>query len=327
MEGYYLSPKSDFVFKKIFGDPNNVDILADFLKATLDIPAEEYERIDISDTHLNKREFEDKTGILNLKITTKSGTIIDVEIQKASLADMDKRVIFYLSRLITDQLGDGDPYEKIKRSIIILIADYDFIKDSNKYHNVWRLRDKTGKDFSDLVEINTIELTKVPKEKDGNLLWSWLKFFNSKSQEEFKDISTESQKIAKAVNVLGIISQDKDARTIYRADQKKQMDDQAKIKWALEEGVRQGLKQGKIDGKLEGLKEGEIKGKLEGLKEGKLEGLKEGEIKGKIKTKIEDVRKVIENYNVDIEKAMKDFDLDMRYKDQVLNRLSDMDSN
>ena len=32
----YLLPTSDYVFKKIFGDPNNLyDILADFLKAVI----------------------------------------------------------------------------------------------------------------------------------------------------------------------------------------------------------------------------------------------------------------------------------------------------
>jgi hypothetical protein len=36
-----LSPKNDFVFKLIFGDQRNTDILADFLKAALKLPAEE----------------------------------------------------------------------------------------------------------------------------------------------------------------------------------------------------------------------------------------------------------------------------------------------
>lgn len=33
-----LLPKSDFIFKLIFGDERNADILQSFLKAALDIP-------------------------------------------------------------------------------------------------------------------------------------------------------------------------------------------------------------------------------------------------------------------------------------------------
>ena len=35
-----LSPTNDFVFKKVFGE--NMTALEDFLKAVLDLPAEEY---------------------------------------------------------------------------------------------------------------------------------------------------------------------------------------------------------------------------------------------------------------------------------------------
>ena len=37
-----LPIKSDFVFKIIFGDQRNVDILADFLKFVIDIPDDKH---------------------------------------------------------------------------------------------------------------------------------------------------------------------------------------------------------------------------------------------------------------------------------------------
>ena len=40
-----LPVKSDFVFKLIFGDQRNVDILTAFLKSVLDIPDAEYDRL------------------------------------------------------------------------------------------------------------------------------------------------------------------------------------------------------------------------------------------------------------------------------------------
>ena len=48
-----LPVKSDFVFKLIFGDQRNTDILAAFLKSVLDIPDAEYDRLTIVDQYAN----------------------------------------------------------------------------------------------------------------------------------------------------------------------------------------------------------------------------------------------------------------------------------
>ena len=317
----YFSPKSDFVFKQIFGDPNNTDILADFLKAILDIPADDYEKIDLVDTHLNKKYFADKIGILDLKITTKSGHIIDVEIQKSNLADIDKRIAFYLSRLIVDQIGDSDPYTKIKRSIVIFIADYELIKNSHEYHKVWRLRDENGRDFSNVMELNTIELPKLPEKNDHNDLWAWLKFLNSKSQEDFKSVSNENEKIAKAVNTLRNISMSDEARTAYRAEQKSKMDSMAREKYMLEEGMKKGIKKGKKEGIKEGIIKGKEEGMKEGIKEGMVKGKEEGLKEGEIKKAIEDVINLISATKMSIEEAMKILKVDFCFKEQIENEL------
>ena len=49
-----LPVTSDFIFKLIFGDQRNADVLTEFLKAVLDIPDSEYDRIAIVDPHVKK---------------------------------------------------------------------------------------------------------------------------------------------------------------------------------------------------------------------------------------------------------------------------------
>ena len=63
---------SDFIFKLIFGDQRNVDILAEFLKSVLDIPDNEYDRITVVDPHVKKESPNDKYGILDVKVHTKA---------------------------------------------------------------------------------------------------------------------------------------------------------------------------------------------------------------------------------------------------------------
>lgn len=141
MSGKILSPKNDFVFKMIFGDHRNTDILTAFLQAVLDLPAEEYARLEIVDPHL-KREFEaDKLGILDVKVHTKTGKVINIEIQVSNIPEMRERIVYYTSKMITEQIGYGHQYLEIKPVISIVITDYTLVPENDDYHNKYRLYD------------------------------------------------------------------------------------------------------------------------------------------------------------------------------------------
>ena len=89
-----LPVTNDFIFKLIFGDQRNVDILAAFLKVVLDIPDAEYDRLVIVDPYIKKESEDDKYGILDVKIHTVSGNIIHVEIQNRVLPNLKARTIY-----------------------------------------------------------------------------------------------------------------------------------------------------------------------------------------------------------------------------------------
>ncbi|MDR1482710.1 MAG: Rpn family recombination-promoting nuclease/putative transposase, partial [Synergistaceae bacterium] len=55
-----LPLKSDLIFKLVFGDNRYIAIIRAFLIAVLDIPAEEYESLEIIDTHLERDSPGDK---------------------------------------------------------------------------------------------------------------------------------------------------------------------------------------------------------------------------------------------------------------------------
>ena len=65
-----LSPKSDLIFKLIFGDQHNADILAAFLRAVLDIGR--IRTATIVDPHLKQDIGSDKLGILDVKVHTRT---------------------------------------------------------------------------------------------------------------------------------------------------------------------------------------------------------------------------------------------------------------
>jgi len=80
-DGFIMSPKNDFVFKLIFGDEKNKDILIHFLNSILKTPQSELEDIELINTELLREFAEDRKGILDVRARTKSGEQIDIEIQ------------------------------------------------------------------------------------------------------------------------------------------------------------------------------------------------------------------------------------------------------
>ena len=121
-----LSPRSDVIFKLFFADERNIELLTAFLQSVLDIPADDYDELSITDPHLLREYPDDKLGIIDVKLKTKTGKVINIEIQVAPLPQMRERIVFYDAKLITEQIGGGEDYDRIKRVISVIITDYPF---------------------------------------------------------------------------------------------------------------------------------------------------------------------------------------------------------
>ena len=103
-----LSPTNDFVFKKVFGE--NLIVLEDFLKAVLDLPATEYKSLTVADSMLDRDFLDDKLGVLDVKVNTSSGKVIDVEVQVKPQRFIWQRMLFYTSKMVVEQMKSGYLY-------------------------------------------------------------------------------------------------------------------------------------------------------------------------------------------------------------------------
>jgi predicted transposase/invertase (TIGR01784 family) len=246
-----LPPKNDVVFKLLFGDKRNEDLLADFLKSVIRLPEDDYDEITIVDPHLIRKHPDKKLGILDLKIKTKSGKIVHVEILLWDLPQMRERIVFYDAAMIMDQIDAGEEYDLIKRVITILITDYVLIPENPRYHNRFTLSDlEAALEFTDLIEIHTLELPKLPETAD-NYLWHWLRFLRAQSKEDLDMVAQASPKLNKTVVKLLELSEDEEVRMIYEAEVKAQRDERARIRGAREEGKAEGKAEGKNEKALE----------------------------------------------------------------------------
>jgi predicted transposase/invertase (TIGR01784 family) len=168
---------NDFVFKMVFGDEHNTDILADFLKAVLPLPEEEFASLKIGNTFLNRDAETHKMSILDVKVQTASGKRIDVEIQVARTRGVRKRIVYYSARMLRDQMRKGDKYEDLQQVVCILITGFELLPEEKDYFSEISLcHIKSGKEFTDVLKYIILELPKLPKTDDARQVWDWSNF-------------------------------------------------------------------------------------------------------------------------------------------------------
>jgi predicted transposase/invertase (TIGR01784 family) len=249
-----LSPKNDFVFKKVFAE--HTPVLADFLKAVLDLPADEYQGLEILDPNLRPENIGDKHCILDIRLHTKSRNVIDIEIQIKYQEFIWKRIQYYSARMLVEQAKSGDGYEILPHVISILITDFVLVKENDEFHNRFRLYDERTKTrFPDSLEINLLEIQKV-REDDKSELSNWMRFFAAKTEEDFMAVSQTNPAIAEAWGVIKYLSADESARMIAEAREKGRKDMEAYRETGRREGLREGLREGEQKGRTEGRTEG-----------------------------------------------------------------------
>lgn len=109
-EEFFMKPKNDYVFKRIFGDERNSDILISFLEAVLKI---HIKKVDILNNELPKINIEDKKSILDIRATINDNTQIDVEIQVARIRYMPERSLYYWAKMYCEQLSTSEKYTNL----------------------------------------------------------------------------------------------------------------------------------------------------------------------------------------------------------------------
>lgn len=272
-----LPVKSDVIFRLFFGDERNRDSLVGFLKSVLCLPEDDYDVIEIVDPHLLPEFSSDKLGIIDIKLYTKSRNVIHIEIQLSVSAHMRRRILYYAAKLITEQIARGDDYDVIHKVISIVVLDENFFRADARYHHRFKLYDgEADLELTDLLEVNTLELQKLPEGTDGTQLYDWASFIAAESEEELTMLAERNPEVGKAVVKLRELSADERVRDTYFRQEMLRRDIADQKKTAHSKGREEGLREGRKEGVREGRKEGMREGLDKGLREGLDKGLREG---------------------------------------------------
>ncbi|MCC8120107.1 MAG: Rpn family recombination-promoting nuclease/putative transposase [Bacteroidales bacterium] len=122
----------DWAMKRLLRDKANFEILEGLISALLNT---KMKIIEVLESESNRENINDKYNIVDVKAKNDKGEIVVVEVQNLFQMDFLKRILYGVSKAITEQLSLRDEYRKIHKVYSISIAYFDLGKGSDYlYH-------------------------------------------------------------------------------------------------------------------------------------------------------------------------------------------------
>ena len=112
---------------------------------------------------------------------------VNVEMQVAAYEYWAERTLFYLSKMFTEQIHEGEGYDVLEKCIHIGILDFEIFEDTDAFYSRFHLwEDSRHIKYSDKLELHVLELPKLAKHQYPETeLLSWMQFINAETEEEF----------------------------------------------------------------------------------------------------------------------------------------------
>ena len=230
-----LDVRNDLVFKVIFGEESNEDLLLLLLNAILQ---EEVEKITFIDTYVGADFVDEKYSVMDIRVRTSKKVEINIEMQLEHHDGFENRMLLYWARLYTKQLKSGQAYTQLKKAVQISIVDFESLQNEH-YHSTFQLEEKEKRiKFTDHLEIHVLELPKV-ESADRDTLTNWMLFISGDDHTK-EELAMSDMGIEKAYNELQRISEDEVMRERAIAREKYLSDQATRRELAMEKGKAEG---------------------------------------------------------------------------------------
>ncbi|MFJ7935284.1 Rpn family recombination-promoting nuclease/putative transposase [Sporosarcina sp. NPDC096371] len=233
-----LDVRNDLVFKAIFGEERNEDLLLLLLNAIL---KEDVVKITFLDTHMGADFVDEKYSVMDIRVRTAKNAEINIEMQLEHHDGFENRMLLYWARLYAKQLKSGQAYTQLRKAIQISIVDFKFLQNEH-YHSTFQLEEQEKRiKFTDHLEIHVLELPKVRLNsslEDKNALKKWMLFISGDDHTK-EELAMSDLGIGRAYNELQRISEDEVMQERVIAREKYLSDQATRRELAKEEGKKE----------------------------------------------------------------------------------------
>ncbi len=290
----------DWAAKNLLRDKADFVVLEGLITVLLN---EEIKIEEILESEANQEYVADKFNRVDIKAKNSKGEIIIVEVQQSTEYAFLKRILYSVSKNITEHIAMGDNYEEVKKVYSINILYFDFgVGADYLYHGRTTF---TGVHTHDKLQLSAKQqkalTVKTPEEifpeyyivrvnefvkEAATPLEEWLDYLKN---GRIKD-DTAAPGLQEARAKLQYMMMTKEERVLYE----RHIDHLRSARGAIKDSRLEGMWEGEAKGHAEGLEEGLAKGRAEGEAKGKAEGLAEGLAEGEAKAKLAMAKSLLE---------------------------------
>lgn len=216
---------NDYMFRAVMQKNNRA--LTGLLYALLDLPEGSITSVVVLNPIVLGESIDDKTCILDLKVSLNNHKIINIEMQVSDKGNWPERSLTYLCRSF-DNLERGDDYLEVRPAIHISIIDFYLPHLTPEFYSEFQfLNVKNHESYSSKISLRVLNLKTLDDEtveKKHDDLYIWAKMFKAQSWEELKMAAKQNPYIEDVVVTYHEMTEDEKireqcfARALYEWD-------------------------------------------------------------------------------------------------------------
>jgi len=269
MRPVFADPKTDFVFKRIFGSEVHKPLLIELLNALLELEGE-HRIVDLEylspAQHVPVEEL--KQSLVDVKCLDQRGRHYVVEMQVLKVEGFEKRVVYNTSKAYVTQLRAGEDYPGLDDVVGVTICDFLLWPGPPVQGDApvpmlsrWRMQEQHGGTLG-LSQVQYVFL-ELPKYRSGDdpqgTIDRWAYFFREAKKLGVVPPALSQAPYREALEVARLAGFSADELDLYDRAKIAEQDARGALSLAerlgVEKGMREGLEKGLRQGRDEGLRE------------------------------------------------------------------------
>ena len=258
----FADPKTDVVFKRIFGDEARKPLLIALLNDLLELKgARRIKSVRHFSLEQQVTQPRSKLSIVDVKCTTASGRRFVVEMQVLPVEGFEKRVVYNASKAYVMQLHGGEDYHKLCDVVGVTICNFKLWPKKIQDHEYkvpmlsrWRMQEqRSNQKGLRQVQYAFLELPKYGAGNDPEtLIDKWAYFFREAKNLEVVPPALAEGPVREALEIARRSTFTEAEWEAYERAKMAEQDERGAISFARQEGHKEGHRSGLAEGLLAG---------------------------------------------------------------------------
>ena len=259
MHAVFADPKTDFVFKRIFGAEARKPLLVALLNHLLELEGDR-RILDVQyltgEQHIDVSEL--KLSIVDVKCTDATGRRFVVEMQVLKVEGFEKRVVYNASKAYVMQLRNAEEYPALCDVVGVTICNFNLWSDTDTEGRFkvpmlsrWRMQEQhSGERGLSQVQYVFLELPKYEAgEAPRSLVEKWAYFFREAKNLDVVPPALSETPFREALEVARTTTFSAEEWEAYERAKMAEQDARGALSVARQEGRQEGHRSGVADGK------------------------------------------------------------------------------